>query len=98
MHIFATTLKAGSAHATYPEGEMVPAVCMVDSRDHDEAMSIAAARLGELGWCEAQFKTSVLLAVEPDISSFTDIMREAYADAQRLKVSVIEYPEPKHAA
>jgi len=98
MHIFAITLEAGATHSSYPEGETVPAVCMVDSRDHDEAMRLAVTRLGELGWCQAQFTSSVLLAVEPDISSFTEIMREAYADAQRLKVSVIEYPEPSHAA
>jgi hypothetical protein len=98
MHIFATTLTAGATHASYPEGKAVPAVCMVDSRDHDEAMSLAVARLGELGWREAQFQSSVLLAVDPDISSFTDVMREAYSDAMRLKVSIIEYPEPAHAA
>jgi hypothetical protein len=98
MHIFATTLTAGATHAFYREGEAVPAVCMVDSRDHDEAIGLAVARLGELGWREAQFKSSVLLAVDPDTSSFTDVMREAYADARRLKVSVIEYPEPTHAA
>jgi hypothetical protein len=98
MHIFSTTLTAGATHASYPEGESVPAVCMVDSRDHDEAMRLAVARLGELGWREAQFKTSVLLAVDPNISSFTEIMRDAYADARRFKVSIIEYPEPTHAA
>ncbi len=98
VHVFSITLTAGSTHSIYSDGEVVAAVCMVDSRDTEAAREKAIARLGELGWAEAAFGTTVLLAERADTSSFTDVMREAFADAQRLGVSLIEYPEPNDSA
>jgi hypothetical protein len=98
MHLFSVQLTASMHHARHAEGTVMPAICMVDRRDHDEAMGLAVARFGELGWGKAEFKSFVLLPDDPDLSRFTDVMRQAYRDAKRLIVSLIEYPSPHQQA
>ena len=90
-------IAAGPEQATYPEGTEISAVCMVDSQDTEQARERASDRLFELGWRSVTFQQAVLLPPGADIGHFGAVMAQSYQDAQRLGVSVIEFPEPKGA-
>lgn len=95
MHIFELLVEAGSEQATYPQGIEIAVVCMVDSQDTGLARKKASDRLFELGWCSIAFQQTVLLPPGADIGNFDAVMTQSYQDAQRLGVSVIEFPESK---
>ena len=97
MHIFQLLIEAGSTQATYPQGVKIAAVCMVDSQDTEQACGKASDRLFELGWHSIEFQQTVLLPPGADIGKFDAVMTQSYRDAQRLGVSVIEFPERKRA-
>jgi|GEM_PF-6448437 len=97
MHIFQLLIEAGPEQANYPQGVEIAAVCMVDSQDTEQARRKASDRLFELGWCSIAYQQTVLLPPGADIGRFDAVMAHSYRDAQRLGVSVIEFPERKRA-
>lgn len=100
MHLLRANLQASPDHPDFAPGELVAAICMVDIAvaDADGARSRAADWLAELSWSRVEFGTVVLLPEAPDLAGFTPELREAYADARRLGVSIVLYPEASRAA
>jgi hypothetical protein len=93
MHCFRLSIIAGDNHRIYVSGTEVTAICMVDCVDPGEAMQKATDRLLELGWQGGPNVTSsLLLPPGVDLSSYSDLLKQAYADSKRLGVSLIVYP------
>ena len=93
MHCFRLSITAGEKHRSFPPGTEVDAICLVDSADSDVAMRKAVDRLMGLGWSAvANVKSTLVLPPDTDISSYSDVLKQAHADAKRLGVSLIVYP------
>lgn len=93
MHIFHLLIQSGPRQSSYLVGTELAAVCMVDSQSTDDSRQKASHRLFELGWELISFQQTVLLPPAADISQFDRVMTQCYRDAERLGVSLIEFPE-----
>ena len=93
MHCFRLSITAGEEHRSFPPGTEVDAICLVDSADSDVAMRKAVDRLMGLGWSAvASVKSTLVLPPDTDISAYSDVLKQAHADAKRFGVSLIVYP------
>jgi hypothetical protein len=91
MHVFKLSMTAGPACTAAPEGATVNGVCLVDNDDVSGARDGALLALNRLGFQSCTFLDAVKLPPSPDVSRYSDAMRQAFDEARRDGVSVMLY-------
>jgi hypothetical protein len=94
--VFKLDVTATPSHPTYRAGLTSAAVCLVDSDDVAEATGLAIEKLSALHWKSPVFETTIVLPKDPDISTWSSTLAQAYSDAMRLGVCLVVYPESEH--
>jgi hypothetical protein len=92
MHAFKLSMTAGPACAAVPSGTTVNGTCLIDNDDVSTARDGALLALNALGFESCTFLDVAKLPASPDLSRYSDAMREAFEEARRDGVSVLLYP------
>lgn len=92
MHVFKLSMIAGAACQAAAQGTTVDGVCLVNSDDVAASRDAALLALNSLGFESCTFLDVMQLPASPDLSRYSDAMRQAFEDAQRDGVAVMLYP------
>ena len=91
MHVFKLSMTAGPACNAAPEGTTLAGACLVDNDEVALARDGALLALDRLGFESCTFLDVVKLPPSPDVSRYSDAMRQAFDEARRDGVSVLLY-------
>lgn len=97
MHVFKLSMTAGPTCNAAPEGATLNGACLIDNDELPLARDGALLALDRLGFQSCTFLDAVKLPASPDVSRYSDAMRQAFEEAKRDGVSVLLYA-PESAA